>query len=330
VNELSAVNVAEAALRLQHSSEAWLVEVAERFGAAWEHTRGIIAQEYQGTAEGGVQLLIDLQQGALSGSMSEAGLAALSQSQCDQVYGQGTHCMSASEVFPGGLPAPLAAQWGAMGVADVVGIFAREGDDRGMGVAAALAEPVRLLPRARARWMQVGQQLRLAARLQRDLRQRPLHETAHARFTPQGECLDARGTASQRSVRAYLRELVEALSRARDEATADDCSRVFSLWGALSRGEWILVDQFDGEHERHIIAAPCPNASPLRGLSAQQEAVARAAGRGLSNKEIAAELGLLERSVDNQLRRALVKLGLENRTALVRLWSSLERAGHAS
>lgn len=329
MNELAAVQVADAVLRLHDSSHDWLLGVAERFGEAFPNTRGIIAQEYETRADGGaVRLFTDIQRGALALPLSQVGLAALSSDQCQLVYGQGAQCVTASEVFDDRLPASLAEEWGAVGVRDVVGLFTCGPQGRGVAVAAALEEPLRVAPFSRLRWAQVAQQMQLASRLHRRLARWPLQSGSYARFTADHKCIDAGGAADESGVRSHLRELVEALSRARKESARGDSGAVFSLWERLARGQWLLLDQFDGEHERHIVAIPCSTSSSLRELSPQQDAIARAAGRGLSNKEIAAELDLSERAVDNQLRRALQKLGLQNRTSLVRLWSALERAGH--
>ena len=98
------------------------------------------------------------------------------------------------------------------------------------------------------------------------------------------------------------------------------------VWNNLVTGRWVLVDQFDSEGQRHVVAAPGKDGELAKPLSDQQEQVARAAGQGLTSREIAKQLDLSERAVDGQLARALRKLGLPSRIALVRLWSALDRS----
>ncbi len=57
-------------------------------------------------------------------------------------------------------------------------------------------------------------------------------------------------------------------------------------------------------------------ASALRDLAPRELEVARLAGRGASNKEIADELGISVRTVETYLYRIFFKLGVESRAEL--------------
>ncbi len=329
MNELHAVHVVEAALRLSGNPMAWMVPVADEFSRAWPDPLATTAQEYE-IVEGEVRLLNEVQRGPLGLQLSRAGLQTISSEQVAHVYGKPAQCVSATEVLGDPLPRALSQQWGMSGVRDVVGVFSRDAEGHGVAVAAALPNAVQISPRARARWIQVAHQLGLAARLHRMLGTTSLDALPHARLDGAGRVLDAAGDAGEIEVRAQLRELVRTLERARAAAEHGDVDSALKMWEQLARGEWVLVDQFDADGKRHVVAAPCPAAASLRALSSQQEAVARAAGEGLSSREIGKQLGLSERAVDNQLARAMQKLGIPNRVALVRLFTALERGGHVS
>lgn len=65
-------------------------------------------------------------------------------------------------------------------------------------------------------------------------------------------------------------------------------------------------------------ALPPPRAEPLEGLlSAREAQVAEAVASGLSNKEVAAKLGITERTVKAHLGAAFEKLGVRDRLQLV-------------
>lgn len=83
------------------------------------------------------------------------------------------------------------------------------------------------------------------------------------------------------------------------------------LWTPLSEGRWTLVDRFDREGHRYYVAVDNDMESrELRVLSSRERDVARLAGLGYANKEIAYELSISESSAATYLQRALQKIGL--------------------
>lgn len=70
--------------------------------------------------------------------------------------------------------------------------------------------------------------------------------------------------------------------------------------------------------------APCgvwmPSARSRVRLTERQYALARLVADGLTNREIAAEVGIAEQTVRHTLVRVFAMCGVPNRTALARLW----------
>ena len=79
------------------------------------------------------------------------------------------------------------------------------------------------------------------------------------------------------------------------------------------------------EHARHMYSEP---GSPFHPLSEREMEVLSCVVRGLSNKEIALELGISHQTVKNHITSILRKFGVEDRTqavvyALKRGWVQL-------
>jgi DNA-binding CsgD family transcriptional regulator len=96
------------------------------------------------------------------------------------------------------------------------------------------------------------------------------------------------------------------------------------LWQGLVQGRWSLVDHFDTDRRRFVVAVRNdPDLPDPRGLSERERQIAEFCGMNRSAKEIAYILGLSSSSVGNALTRAQRKLGLRSRTELAALFSPL-------
>jgi len=90
---------------------------------------------------------------------------------------------------------------------------------------------------------------------------------------------------------------------------------LFQELRGLARGEAPLSREMTGKLLRQIARvapAPLPTAQP-DSLSERERQVLVLLAEGLSNEEIAAELGIAENTVRNHVRNILEKLGLKNR-----------------
>lgn len=200
------------------------------------------------------------------------------------------------------------------GVRDLLPSFGVVDERRVFGLYVPL-EAVRVEPRSNRRKLELLGAHLASARRARD------HSEDEAWLTPDGRLVDALGEAVAQ--RERLREVVRQVDRARASARDDDDG--FALWPALVEGRWSLLDRFDADGRRFVVARRNP--PDLRahvGLEGTEARVARLVGMGQSSKYVAYTLGLSEATVSRLLDTAMLKLRVRTRADLVRLmrdWS---------
>jgi DNA-binding CsgD family transcriptional regulator len=90
------------------------------------------------------------------------------------------------------------------------------------------------------------------------------------------------------------------------------------LWKGLVAGRWTLVDQFDHDGRRYVVAKKnSPEVRPWASLTRRESEVVTYAAHGQSQKTIAYLLGLSVASVSAHLSRAAGKVGARSRLELV-------------
>jgi DNA-binding CsgD family transcriptional regulator len=126
----------------------------------------------------------------------------------------------------------------------------------------------------------------------------------------------------------------DVLSTALDAAAApgsDPARESVNAWGAaelqriagacVGGRRWTLVDAYESAGEQYVVvccgAAPSAEALEWSTLSDREREVAVAAARGSSNKQIAFELGLAHSTVRVLCHRAMQKLKVATREALI-------------
>ena len=87
-------------------------------------------------------------------------------------------------------------------------------------------------------------------------------------------------------------------------------------WNSLTGGGWSLVDQFDRDGRRYLIAERAMGCVPI---SAPDWRMLAARARGAALKVIACELGVSVPAVSRRVRRAMDKLGIRSQGELARL-----------
>lgn len=126
------------------------------------------------------------------------------------------------------------------------------------------------------------------------------------------------------AMRTQLKEAAQAIDYARGEARRGRPDEALELWRALVRGTYSLVDKVDSDGRRFLLARRnSPQNSAPTGLSPRERQVVHYVALGHANQLIAYELGLAESTISTLLSRALRKLGLESRNALIELVHAL-------
>jgi DNA-binding NarL/FixJ family response regulator len=129
---------------------------------------------------------------------------------------------------------------------------------------------------------------------------------------------DAVGPAQQSGATRKLRDAAIRVDRARGKLRRDDPDEALQIWKAMVRGRWSMVDWFDSDERRYVLAVPNqPSVTDPRGLTERENQVVGAAVLGHSNKMIAYRLGLSTSRVSTLLRSAMRKLGFRTRNELV-------------
>jgi DNA-binding CsgD family transcriptional regulator len=89
-------------------------------------------------------------------------------------------------------------------------------------------------------------------------------------------------------------------------------------WDCLDGGRWTVVDSFEHGGARYIVARERPSpAAGLIALSSRERQVVACLALGQSTKEAAYALGISDATVRVLLARAVAKLGVRSRAALL-------------
>lgn len=216
----------------------------------------------------------------------------------------------------------LAATGG--GIQDVRGVAGHTGTGWVAMFSSAQAEPARR-PTAleRRRWPRAASHVAAGLRLRRAAKGLELERSRiEATLDPGGRVHDAQGLASASSARDLLREAVRGVEQARSSAGRGDPDAALERWRGLVAGRWSLVDRFDSDGKRFVVAVRNdPAHTDPRGLTPRERQVAEFVGLGHSIKEIAYTLGLSASTVGVCANGAGHKLGLRSHAELAAFFS---------
>ncbi len=168
-------------------------------------------------------------------------------------------------------------------------------------------------------------------RLRRQLAMAPGDGTGEAVLRPDGHVEHAEPSARGERARSALRRSALALERARGPLRRRDPDEALTIWEGLVAGRWSLVDHFDSDGRRYLVAhRNDPDAPDLRGLTLRERQVVGYAGAGHSNKVIAYELGLTLSTVAGHLAKARAKLALPSLAAIREMLAVLPPPSHVA
>jgi DNA-binding CsgD family transcriptional regulator len=209
-----------------------------------------------------------------------------------------------------------------LGIYDIIGINGADPSGFGVWIGAPQSRIIQPTVAARRTWSRIATHLATALRLRLTARQREA-----AILTPQGRIEHLEGEARLDSARNALKDAVKQVERARGPLRRRDPEGAVDLWRGLVEAQWSLVDRFEKDGKRYVVAVenePQPPGPEL--LSQRERQVVAAAALGHANKVIAYQLGLKDSTVRVLLTRAMRKLDVTNRDELVALHRAHIRA----
>lgn len=212
---------------------------------------------------------------------------------------------------------------------DALGITALDADGYGLQILAPLPEITKLDPRIRKCLQMIAAHLVTGHRLRRALQESPSAEpAAPQQKLPLGadavidpntfRVSEAVGEAAKLNHSETIRKNAIAIDRARGRLRKEDPAEALHTWKALVRGRWSIVDWFDSDERRYVLAIPNPPriANP-RGLSEREAQVVAHARLGENHASIAYRLGVSRTTVTKALASAMRKLGVSTRAELL-------------
>ncbi|MGB0909222.1 MAG: LuxR C-terminal-related transcriptional regulator [Nitrospirales bacterium] len=319
------VGLIEAGYSLEGSDETWaenvLAQAAPLLNRGWwpsiatyQYTPTNINLEYVGTT--GPSFVTT----AIREHVSD-----LPKGMIDQLYRRGSGIGSVGEVvyphFPDHQSIVRRETQGVIGDSLVIPGHTGEGSALALYVGFLTETPPTTLERKR--WPLITCHLAAGLRLRSIARSFSLDSAAiEAIFDPAGKVYDLRHTTKEHSVRDRLRAIVRKLDCVRTRAERNNPDETLQKWEGLVDGRWSLVDCFDTDGRRFVVAIKNDPAHPdPRGLTRRERQVAEFIGLGQSTKEISYTLGVSHSAVTNCTARALTKLGLTSLVDLAAFFS---------
>jgi DNA-binding CsgD family transcriptional regulator len=327
--ESAIIDLTEAAYNLELSDEEWLPQVIERGLPVLDHGLGVAGMHYgRPPDEGPFQLLgIDVVSGPAE--FAEKHTRALETTPPEVLREQvRPGCAGTASLDSQDDPQQLVHYTSHVDYCkDVLYLTAVDCKGSGIAIVAPLHEITTLAGRDAERWQMLAAHVDSAHRLRQGLSAieagdelcPDLPHGAEAIFDANSFRLsDAVGPAREASATAKLREAAVSVDRARGRMRDTDPERALEIWRALVRGRWSMVDWFDTDGRRFVLALPnAPRAMDPRGLTERESQVVGYAVLGQTNKMIAYRLGLSKSRVSMLLRGAMRKLNVQTRGQLV-------------
>ena len=207
-------------------------------------------------------------------------------------------------------------------VADMVALQTIEPGGRGIVFAAPQSAARVFDARTRRLWALVTTHIATARRLRAAVH---VHEAAEeAVLSPSGKLEHAEGEGKARSAREALRDAVLRSEKSRGKQRKSNPVAATEAWTALVAGRWSLVDRFECDGRRYVVARRNEHALPdPRALTPRERAIAHLAALGKPNKLIGYELGLSVSTIGSHLSRVMRKLGAKSRVDLIQLVTHL-------
>jgi DNA-binding CsgD family transcriptional regulator len=339
-----AIGIAEAAYDLEAGAADWLQRVLDAGKQTFDLGLGAAAALMSGASPEGQPLVTQLIPGtarpglipAIIRAAQEMGPDMLQQTM-DAVAG-GVSVLSENRERR---PVVYEAMTRNAGCEDFLQLWALDPDLHGVNIAIPSPKTIQLSKRAREHWTMLLIHLTAAHRLRRDLIEpagaqgialTDMPHNAEALLDPKSfRVSQAAGGAQAKGASETIRDAAVRVDRARSKLRQADPEQALEAWQGLVRGRWSLVDWFDTDGRRFVLAKPnAPNIGDPRGLTEREAQVATYAALGESGKIIGYRLGLSTSSVSTLLKSAMRKLSVKTQAQLVEKMRGLPPANAVS
>lgn len=219
--------------------------------------------------------------------------------------------------------APFVEHMHPLGVRDVVTILAREPSGHAIFFSTPAPDLRRPSRQERLAWGRIAAHISAGSRLRRALPMgvADIAAGADAILSPSGAIAHAEASLMNGGAKDSLRRAARAIDRARSKARSNE-DEALDLWQGLVAGRWSLVDRFDTDGRRYLVARKNdPDVSDPRALTLRERQVLAYAAMGHPLKLIAYSLGLSLSTVSVNRRTAMRKLGLQHHADIVALFA---------
>jgi DNA-binding CsgD family transcriptional regulator len=217
-----------------------------------------------------------------------------------------------------------------VGIREWFGVLAREPSGHAVFLAAGCPDTRRPTRHERAVWGRIAAHMGAGARLRRATTspvRGDVSDGTEAVLSPSGAFAHAEAVAKSPGPREALRRAARAIDRARSKARNDD-SEALELWRGLVAGRWSLVDRFDTDGRRFVVARRNdPEIGDPRELTLRERQVIAYSAMGHPLKLVAYELGLSTSTIWEHRESAMRKLGVRSNAELARLFGPLTEQG---
>ncbi len=209
-------------------------------------------------------------------------------------------------------------------VGDSLGMTAHSGCGRAISLSVGFFKQTTPTTSECKRWPAIASHLGAGLRLRKIAQSFSLDvQSAEAIFDPWGKLQHAKQEAAKPEARDILRDAVRRVDHLRTRVGRKDPAMALEAWEGLVGGHWSLVDYFDSDRRRFVVAIKNdPQYPDPRGLTMRERQVAEFVGLGQSCKEISYTLGVSPSAVTNCTARAQHKLGLSSLPELAAFFAS--------
>jgi DNA-binding CsgD family transcriptional regulator len=191
-------------------------------------------------------------------------------------------------------------------------------EGHGIYLGAWLPKSTGLPAQFRTRWTRVAVHLTAALRLRRRLSDNSAGGAqSEAVITPAGRIEHAEGEAKGTDARTALRKAVLDVERSRGARTHNP-DRAVAGWKGLVSARWTLVEQFESDGKRYVLARRNDVRVPRdERLTTREEQILGFAVLGHTDKLIAYSMGIAHSTVRVLMHRAARKLSARTRAELL-------------